>query len=53
MSLIEDGERLILIDTGMGNKQSEKFLAITTGGKTPNSSLTRQGFNQMISQMFF
>ena len=23
--LIEDGERLILIDTGMGNKQSEKF----------------------------
>lgn len=24
--LIEDGERLILIDTGMGNKQSEKWL---------------------------
>lgn len=24
--LIEDGNRLILIDTGMGNKQSEKFL---------------------------
>ena len=23
--LIENGERLILIDTGMGNKQSEKF----------------------------
>jgi hypothetical protein len=23
--LIEDGDRLILIDTGMGNKQSEKF----------------------------
>jgi hypothetical protein len=23
--LIEDGNRLILIDTGMGNKQSEKF----------------------------
>jgi hypothetical protein len=26
--LIEDGNRLILIDTGMGNKQSESFLAI-------------------------
>ena len=24
--LIEDGSRLILIDAGMGNKQSEKFL---------------------------
>ena len=23
--LIEEGERLILIDTGMGNKQSDKF----------------------------
>ena len=23
--LIEDGNRLILIDTGMGNKQSDKF----------------------------
>ena len=23
--LIEDGDRLILIDTGMGNKQSDKF----------------------------
>ena len=23
--LIEDGKRLLLIDTGMGNKQSEKF----------------------------
>ena len=26
--LIEDGNRLILIDTGLGNKQSDKFLAI-------------------------
>ena len=25
--LIEDGNRLILIDTGMGNKQSEKFFS--------------------------
>ena len=23
--LIEDGDRLVLIDTGMGNKQNEKF----------------------------
>ena len=23
--LIEDGKRLILVDTGMGNKQNEKF----------------------------
>ena len=25
--LIEDGDRLILIDTGMGNKQSDKFFS--------------------------
>ena len=25
--LIEDGEKLILIDTGLGNKQSEKFFS--------------------------
>jgi hypothetical protein len=30
--LIEDGDRLILIDTGMGNKQSEKFLVIIPVG---------------------
>ena len=24
--LIEDGNRLILVDTGLGNKQTEKFL---------------------------
>jgi glyoxylase-like metal-dependent hydrolase (beta-lactamase superfamily II) len=34
--LIEDGNRLILIDTGMGNKQSKSFLAIIhCGGHTP------------------
>jgi hypothetical protein len=33
--LIEDGNRLILIDTGMGNKQSESFLAIIHLGVTP------------------
>ena len=30
--LIEDGNRLILIDTGMGNKQSDKFLVIIRFG---------------------
>jgi len=30
--LIEEGNRLILIDTGMGTKQSDKFLAITPYG---------------------
>lgn len=25
--LIEDGDKLILIDTGIGNKQSEKFFS--------------------------
>ena len=28
--LIEDGERLILIDTGIGDKQSKKFFGIIT-----------------------
>lgn len=31
--LIEDGDRLILIDTGMGNKQSDKFLGIIPFGE--------------------
>jgi len=31
--LIEDGNRLILIDTGMGNKQSDKFLDIIHSGE--------------------
>ena len=33
--LIQDGNKLILIDTGMGDKQSEKFLVIIIcGGRT-------------------
>ena len=32
--LIEDGDKLILVDTGMGNKQSEKFLATIKDGVT-------------------
>ena len=31
--LIEDGNRLILIDNGMGDKQSSKFLATITPGE--------------------
>jgi hypothetical protein len=33
--LIEDGDRLILIDTGMGNKQSEKFWLLFPVWDTP------------------
>ena len=45
--LIEDGKRLILIDTGMGNKQSEKFFGYyyRWGNDTLNSSLKKHGFN--------
>ena len=31
--LIEDKNKLVLVDTGMGDKQSEKFLVIITGGE--------------------
>ena len=31
--LIEDENRLVLIDCGMGNKQSDSFLVIITGGE--------------------
>ena len=30
--LIEDGDKLILVDTGMGNKQSKSFLATIKDG---------------------
>ena len=32
--LVEQGNKLTLIDTGMGNKQTEKFLDTTTPGET-------------------
>lgn len=46
--LIEDGERLILIDTGMGNKQSEKFFGYYSlwGDDTIDKSLAKQGFHR-------
>jgi len=44
--LIEEGDRLILIDVGMGNKQSEKFFSYyhCWGEDTLKSSLKKHGF---------
>ena len=46
--LIEDGDRLILIDTGIGNKQSEKFFShyYLHGDATIDSSLAAKGFHR-------
>jgi glyoxylase-like metal-dependent hydrolase (beta-lactamase superfamily II) len=46
--LIEDGERLILIDTGLGDKQSEKFFGyyFLFGDFTLASSLAKYGFHK-------
>lgn len=45
--LIEDGDRLILIDTGMGNKQSEKFYGYyyQWGDHSLKNSLKKKGFH--------
>ena len=45
--LIEDGEKLILIDTGLGNKQSEKFFShyARSGDMTLETSLASCGFS--------
>ena len=45
--LIEDGNRLILIDTGMGNKQSDKFFGYyyLWGNDTLEKSLKKYGFH--------
>lgn len=44
--LIEDGNRLILIDTGMGNKQSENFFGYYSlwGSHSLDASLAKYGF---------
>lgn len=44
--LIEDGSRLILIDTGMGNKQSDKFFGYYSlwGTHSLDASLAKHGF---------
>jgi glyoxylase-like metal-dependent hydrolase (beta-lactamase superfamily II) len=46
--LIEDGNRLILIDTGMGNKQSDKFFGyyFLWGEDSIDSSLAAHGFHR-------
>jgi glyoxylase-like metal-dependent hydrolase (beta-lactamase superfamily II) len=46
--LIEDGDRLILIDNGMGNKQSEKFFGYyyQWGDHTLDKSLAKYGFHR-------
>jgi glyoxylase-like metal-dependent hydrolase (beta-lactamase superfamily II) len=46
--LIEDGDRLILIDTGMGSKQSDKFFGYyyLWGSHSLDSSLAKAGFNR-------
>ena len=45
--LIEDGDRLILIDSGLGNKQSDKFFSYyyRWGDYTMESSLGKLGFH--------
>lgn len=46
--LIEDGERLILIDTGLGNKQSDKFFSYyyLWGDHSLDASLKKHGFHR-------
>lgn len=46
--LIEDGDRLILIDTGMGDKQSEKFFGYYSlwGDHSLDKSLKDAGFHR-------
>lgn len=46
--LIEDGKRLILVDTGIGNKQDAKFFShyYLHGNATLDSSLAQYGFHR-------
>ena len=46
--LVEDGGRLILIDTGMGNKQSDKFFSYYSlwGTHSIDKSLAKYGFHR-------
>jgi glyoxylase-like metal-dependent hydrolase (beta-lactamase superfamily II) len=46
--LIEDGDRLILVDNGIGNKQDPKFFShyYLHGEDTLDTSLTRHGFSK-------
>tara|TARA_B100001175_G_scaffold317373_1_gene334026 strand:- start:9474 stop:10325 length:852 start_codon:yes stop_codon:yes gene_type:complete len=54
--LIEDGDRLILIDTGMGNKQSENFFNHYDrwGDENIDKSLSQKGFQREdVTDVFF
>ena len=54
--LVEQGNRLILIDTGMGNKQSEKFFSHydRSSDKNLDQSLLQKGFHRDdITDVFF
>src|SRR4051812_36894193 len=46
--LVEDGNRLILIDNGIGDKQDEKFFSyyFLNGTETLSGSLKKHGFNE-------
>ena len=46
--LVEDGNRLVLIDTGMGNKQSDKFFGYyyLWGDYALDTSLAKYGFHR-------
>lgn len=46
--LIEDGDRLTLIDTGIGNKQEEKFMGhyFLNGNDSLDKSLAEKGFHR-------
>lgn len=46
--LVEDGDKLILIDTGMGDKQSEKFYGYYNlwGDESTDKSLKKYGFHR-------
>ena len=53
--LIEDGDRLTLIDTGMGNKQSDKFFGyyFLWGDHSIDQSLKHYGFHRdVITDVF-
>ncbi|MFC2108947.1 MBL fold metallo-hydrolase [Bacteroidota bacterium] len=53
--LIEDGDRLILMDTGMGDKQSEKFFGYyyPSGDFSLDASLAKLGFHRdQITDVF-
>ncbi|MEI6865200.1 MBL fold metallo-hydrolase [Flavicella sp.] len=54
--LIEDGNRLILIDTGIGNKQSDTFFGYfyLSGDFSLDNSLAKLGFHRnQITDVFF